>query len=237
VMPDVGVIGARGRLGSRVVDALDVAGWHLVLSATTDGWFEEGRADVVIDASRPPALPQVVEYCAGSGSGLVEAVSGLSGDDHALLTSLSARVPVVLAPNLAWGHYLQVVAMRAVLSTMQNSSEWNVVITDRHPTSKREQPSATCNRLGEICRAHGIEHPDVQVTRAGEPVSDHAMVLSGKGESLTIMHSVSDLVAAARGALKAAHWLLSAEPGLWTMQEVWGGHVASPGGLIGSSQP
>jgi hypothetical protein len=57
VMPDVGVIGARGRLGSRVVDTLDVAGWHLVLSATTDGWLEQGRADVVIDASRSGQAP------------------------------------------------------------------------------------------------------------------------------------------------------------------------------------
>jgi 4-hydroxy-tetrahydrodipicolinate reductase len=220
-MPSVGVVGASGRLGSHVVEAVGLAGWQLTLSASTDKWFERSRPEVVIDASRPPALRRVVDYCAESGSGLVEAVSGL--DDEALdsVAALGERVPVILAPNLAAGHHLQLLALQAALGAIRNRQEWKVSVTDRHPRSKKERPSATCRRLEQACRAYGIEDPQVLVIRDGAPVSDHSVTLVSEGETLTLMHAVSDLRAAARGAIEAARWLLEVEPGLWTMQDVW----------------
>ncbi len=222
MMRSVGVIGAGGRLGSQVVKEARSAGWQLTLSAGGDSWLERSRPEVVIDASRPPALRRVVEYCAAAGIALVEAVSGLDGEALELVATLGDRVPVVIAPNLAWGHHLQLLALQAAAGAIENRQEWKASVTDRHPRSKKERPSATCRRLEYACHAYGIEDPQVFVIRDGPPVSDHSVTLASEGETLTLMHAVSDLRAAARGAITAAHWLLAADsPGLWTMHDVW----------------
>ena len=60
------------------------------------------------------------------------------------------------------------------------------------------------------------------VVRAGEIVGEHTVMFAGPGERVEIAHRSSSRVNFAHGAIRAAEWTLSAEPGLYDMQDVLG---------------
>jgi 4-hydroxy-tetrahydrodipicolinate reductase len=221
VSGNLGIIGAHGRLGRRVAEAATAAGWRLTLSATSADWIESDTPDVVIDASNRSCVERVAAYCAGSGAALLEAISGLGADERRLLAEASERVPVLVAANLSQGHYLQTLALAAALRPVAGGREWSVLVSDRHPTTKRDRPSATCLELARRCEEEGAVNVELSSRREGPPVSEHSIQLGGAGESVTITHSVTDLIASATGALAAASWLKDAAPGIWTMRDVW----------------
>ena len=53
-------------------------------------------------------------------------------------------------------------------------------------------------------------------------MGDHTVTFAADGERVEITHKASSRMAFARGALKAARWLVGREPGLYDMQDVLG---------------
>jgi 4-hydroxy-tetrahydrodipicolinate reductase len=70
-------------------------------------------------------------------------------------------------------------------------------------------------------RKSGSEIP-IQSIREGEVVGDHTVLFTGSGECLELTHRASTREIFARGALRAAHWVVGKPPGLYTMQDVLG---------------
>jgi len=221
-MTRLGIVGAPGRLGSAVALEAARCGWSVTLRASRTGLSIAAPPDVIVDASHPSAAATTAAWCRVHGAALVQAVSGLREDDLALLRALADTVPVVLAPNLAAGHELQRHAAGAVAAALAGlDGEWEAVVIDRHPRSKRDAPSATARELRDACAAAGLAPPAITSLRCGLPVADHAVVFTGEGEQITIRHAVRDLRAAARGAVRAAAWAARAAPGLWHMSDAW----------------
>jgi 4-hydroxy-tetrahydrodipicolinate reductase len=221
-MTRIGIVGAPGRLGGAV--ALEAArrGWSVTLRASRTGLSITEPPDVIVDASHPSAAVTTAAWCRVHGAALVQAVSGLPQDAVAALRDLAETVPVVLAPNLAAGHELQRVAAGAVAVALAAlDEEWEAVVVDRHPRSKRDAPSGTARELRDACAAAGLRPPEIASLRCGLPVADHAVVFTGGSEQITIRHGVRDLRAAAHGAVRAAAWAARAAPGLWRMSDVW----------------
>src|SRR3954471_18199077 len=102
---DLGVVGDRGRLGSRVATQAGELG-HAVTLRAGRGYWTGTVPDVLIDVSAPEMLPRTAEFCSDHRVPLLNAVSGLSESDRALLTELGRDVPVLKADNLSFGHYL-----------------------------------------------------------------------------------------------------------------------------------
>jgi 4-hydroxy-tetrahydrodipicolinate reductase len=223
--PSLGVIGAAGRLGRCICALADQLGWPVRLRAGRQGWQIEAAPQVLIDVSHPSALPEVVAYCGREGVALVEGTSGLDAEHREALVRLGERVGVVLAPNFAFGHFLQRALLEhlAALVALQPfplTSEFTV--QERHPAHKKDRPSATALELARLWYTHaGRPVADVASIRAGLPVSDHEVTLTLAGELLGIKHSVTDRLAAARGALHAAGWLAQRGPGLWDMSHAY----------------
>jgi 4-hydroxy-tetrahydrodipicolinate reductase len=203
-----------------VVAAAVRDGWRVTLTVTPDLWRELERPDVVVDASRCSVVPSVAAYCVRSGCALLEAVSGLDRHAEQALREAARAVPVVLAPNLSYGHYLQTRAAALATSAICDRA-WDVVVTDRHPVTKRDRPSATARELQQVCLSGGVTNASIETIRSGPPVSDHHVTLIGDGETIVFTHAVTDLRAAVSGALHAARWLLTAAPGMWSMRDVW----------------
>lgn len=225
----LGVIGARGRLGSAVVREAGLCGWQLSLTTTRERTTATAAPHVIVDASEPSALAAVADLCRAHGAALVHAVSALDQHGHETLERLALAVPVVLAPNLTLGHELQR-RMVAAVAALAAEAGWTAAVVDRHPAAKRDAPSATARSLAALCMTLGLPAPTIASLRHGLPVADHDLALTGAGEQVTVRHAVGDLVAAARGALRAAAWALEAAPGLWTIDDVWAGrHADRPG--------
>ena len=62
----------------------------------------------------------------------------------------------------------------------------------------------------------------MQVIRAGDIVGDHTVLFGGMGERIEVTHRASSRDTFARGALRAAAWVVKQPPGLYDMQDVLG---------------
>jgi 4-hydroxy-tetrahydrodipicolinate reductase len=58
--------------------------------------------------------------------------------------------------------------------------------------------------------------------RGGDVVGDHTVVFAALGERLELTHKASDRAIFARGALRAAQWVMAQPPGVYDMQDVLG---------------
>jgi 4-hydroxy-tetrahydrodipicolinate reductase len=109
-----------------------------------------------------------------------------------------------------------VAALAGVLDTPPR-----MTVSERHPVTKRDRPSASARSLATAwpsCQA------EITSLRAGAPVSDHAVTFELCGESVAIEHGVTDLGAAAAGAVIAARRIATAPPGLSTMEQIYAAH-------------
>jgi 4-hydroxy-tetrahydrodipicolinate reductase len=116
----------------------------------------------------------------------------------------------------------------------------DIEISEAHHRHKIDAPSGTALSLGEsVAGALGRNLKDVAVygrqgqtgardretigfatVRAGDVVGDHTVLFAAEGERVEITHKASSRMAFARGAVRAAKWLVDKDPGLYDMQDV-----------------
>jgi 4-hydroxy-tetrahydrodipicolinate reductase len=231
-MPNIGVIGADGRLGSRIVRAATDTGATVGLRGTRGGWIGD-VPDVVVDVSSASALSDVVDYCRKHGVPLLSATSGLTQEDRAALRELSAEVGVLRADNLSLGNYLQrsiATALGPFLDRLHAERLGSVSIVDRHPAYKVDRPSATALALRDrlLAGVSGAIEVGVDSVRAGMPVCEHDVRLSLGDEEVVVQHAVRDWAAYSTVAVRAALWLADRDrPSLHTMDDFYSWLLAS----------
>lgn len=224
---DAGVQAGVDALGVSVIDRVDraIAG-----------------ADVAIDFTLPAATAGVLEACAGAGVPLVSGTTGLDANNRARLDELSRTLAVVYARNFSPGVTLLTELARQAAAALDE--DYDAEILEAHHRRKLDAPSGTALALGEavaqgrgtqlqsaaVWARHGQHGPrepgqiGFAVLRAGGIVGDHTVVLASDEERLELTHRAADRSVFARGALRAAHWLLTGAPGpgLYDMRHVLG---------------
>ncbi|MFO1096414.1 MAG: 4-hydroxy-tetrahydrodipicolinate reductase [Planctomycetaceae bacterium] len=188
----VGVNGAAGRMGQRIValvhadpglqlkaalerpdsphlgrDAGDIAGvGHLGI---TIGAELVGRVDVVIDFSMPAGLVQIAETCAERQIPLVGATTGLSAEQRRAVLAASQQTPVILAPSMSLAVNLAMSLVGKAAAALKSlPSGVDVEIVERHHRFKEDAPSGTALRFGEIVAAEMGQTQHVH-GRSGRP--------------------------------------------------------------------
>jgi 4-hydroxy-tetrahydrodipicolinate reductase len=196
-------------------------------------------ADVALDFSVAAAVGAHARDCAAAGVPILVGTTGFDSAARALLEAAAARVAVLIAPNTSAG--VSVVAKLAALAA-RSLADWDIEILEAHHRMKRDAPSGTALALGEaVAAARGGALADVStfdrmgtpgprvpgsvgfaVLRAGDIVGEHTVLLAADGERIEITHKATDRQAFARGALRAAEWLIGKPPGLYGMADVLG---------------
>ncbi len=196
--------------------------------------------DVLIDFTLPEACPHFVELCRRRRRRLVIGTTGLSEADRSLVEAAAADIPIVLAPNMSVGVNLALKLLDLAARVL--GDEVDVEIIEAHHRNKVDAPSGTALRMGEVvaaalgrdlseCAVYGRHgHTGVRdratigfaTIRAGDIVGEHTVLFAGEGERLEITHRASSRMTFARGALRAARWLMERGPGLYDMQDVLG---------------
>jgi 4-hydroxy-tetrahydrodipicolinate reductase len=183
----VAVAGAGGRMGSRILAALEEEkGFELSgaferpdsehvgrpasgvrISAGIEAALEKG-ADVVIDFTAPAASVQHAKACAGRGVALVVGTTGLSDGQKEDLRTAARKIPVLLAPNMSVG--VNVLFRLVAEAARALGPAYEVEIVETHHRMKRDAPSGTALRLAEVAaEALGLERKDALVyDRHGE---------------------------------------------------------------------
>jgi len=211
----VGVVGARGRMGSEVVAAVDAAQDVQVVSAIDigDGFsaLTDAGAEVVVDFTTPDAVMQTLEQCITSG---IHAVVGTTGFDEERLSTVRswcARNPsvgVLIAPNFGIGAVLMM-KFAAMAAPLFESVE---IIELHHPdkadapsgtathtarliaharTGRSPQPDATAHEV-DGARGASIDGVRIHSVRARGLVAHQEVIFGGLGETLTIRHDSLD---------------------------------------------
>ena len=222
---DIGELGGFGSIGVPVSGSLEEI-------------IDSG--EVIIDFTFHEATMGIARVAAAHKRAMVIGTTGLSADNLAELKDLSADFPCVQAPNMAVGVNVLFKVAAKVASVLKDS--YDIEIVEAHHRMKKDAPSGTALKLGEVVAEavnrnldevgvyarHGIigERTDkeigIQTIRAGDIVGEHTVYFAGAGERIEITHRAHSRDNFAKGAAMAAAWVVRQENGMYTMFDVLG---------------
>ena len=219
------LIGAAGRMGKTIIK-LAKADPAIEIAAQCDLGDSIEPAikscDVVIDFSNPDAITEICRAVLQHGKSLVIGTTGHSQKQRQLIEDAARSLPIVLASNFSVGVNVLFWLTRKAAELI--GQEFNPEIIETHHKMKKDAPSGTAKTLAEIlkgARKNQDEIP-IQSIREGEVVGEHTVIFTGPGERLELTHRAASREIFARGALRAADWIMGKPPGLYSMQDVLG---------------
>ena len=197
-------------------------------------------SDVVVDFTHPRSVEAAARECAAAKRAMVIGTTGLDAAAYEAIDALAEVAPVVVAPNTSLGVTLLFhLAARAAAAL---GDEFDAEIVEMHHRRKVDAPSGTAVRLGEVvAKAKGLDPGEhvvhgrsgqvgarptreigIMTLRGGDVVGEHTLVLAGAGERLELTHRATSRAIFARGAIRAAKWVVGRAPGRYDMSDVLG---------------
>lgn len=198
------------------------------------------EADVAVDFSIPSSSMALLAAAAEVGVPCVCGTTGFSQSERERIAHTGERLAVVLAPNFS-------VAVNVLLHLVGEAAHrlgegFDAEIVELHHAAKRDAPSGTALALGSAITARRGGQPrsslvlvregetgprpagvvGIQALRGGDNPGEHNVLFLGRGERLELIHRATTRDHFARGALRAARWVLGRPPGLYGMQDVLG---------------
>lgn len=229
--------------GLEVAGGNDRPGTTALIAGQAIGSDPEALAltsDVLIDFSVPAALDAHLAACLVAGKPIVIGTTGLEAAHHALIDAAAKTVPVLQTGNTSLGVNLLAALVEDAAGRL--GDDWDIEIVEMHHRHKVDAPSGTALLLGEAAaRGRGIALADHRASgrdgitgarkagdigfaalRGGSVAGDHQVIFAAEGERIEIGHRAENRSIFARGAIKAARWLLTQPPGRYTMKGVLG---------------
>ena len=222
---DAGVIAGVGELG-------------VTLAGSVDETIKSG--DVIIDFSERSSSLNNIKTAAAAGLAMVVGTTGFDDGEKAEIKELSKGMRLVLAPNMSVGVNLLFKVVGDVARILGQGYDMEIV--EAHHRMKKDAPSGTAMRLAEVlAEASGRDlkkdavygrqgmvgqRTDDEIAilavRAGDIVGEHTVTFGGIGERIEITHRAHSRDTFARGAVRAAGWIINQPNGLYDMQDVLG---------------
>jgi 4-hydroxy-tetrahydrodipicolinate reductase len=230
---EVGVLGARGRMGSEVCRAVEAAEDMQLVGAVDAGEDREPlrAAAVIVDFTTPDVVMDNLQWCIEAGR---HVVVGTTGFDQGRLEQVrgwlagTSDTGVLVAPNFGIAAVLMM-RFAAVAAPHFDSVE----IVELHHPNKIDAPSGTARRTAElIAEARGGRpSPDattqslegargadvggvhVHAVRMAGLVAHQEVIMGGHGETLTIRHDSLSRESFMPGVLLGIRWVQD-HPGL-----------------------
>jgi 4-hydroxy-tetrahydrodipicolinate reductase len=236
----IAIFGGRGRMGQTLRGLLDNHPCMLPGAVLEQGYSLEPLkdCDAAIDFTAAAAASAHAEACAGRGVPLVIGTTGLNAQQEDALRRAAEIIPVVYAANMSIGINLLSALVQQAAARLGH--EYDIEIMEMHHNRKVDAPSGTALMLGRsaaLGRGRSFEElraaPRDGVTgarkqgeigfsslRGGDIPGEHTVFFAGEAERLELTHRAGDRVIFARGALRAAQWLVGRKPGLYAMRDV-----------------
>ena len=257
-MTRIAINGAAGRMGSAVVELASLfpdielvhaydhpdapnLGQHLnppsevVLESSQA--IGDGDFDVMIEFSLPQSAIATLAQCVHKQRAMVIGTTGFSEQQHNQFKSASKHIPLLVSPNMSVGVNLCFELLSQAAAAI--GKEADVEIIDLHHNHKKDAPSGTALKMGElIANQIGADLKECAVytrhqrretrqaseisfhsIRAGDAVGSHQVIFALDGERIEISHHAFSRSAFARGALRAAVWLATQPAGFYTLRD------------------
>jgi 4-hydroxy-tetrahydrodipicolinate reductase len=166
--------------------------------------------DVAIDFSIPEAVLPNAKALSALGVNLVIGTTGWLRQMDELKAIIAAHdTACVWGPNFSVGVAIFSRLVTEAARLMQGESEYESYAWEAHHSAKKDAPSGTMLKLIDDMRGAGYSnHIDVSSTRAGKIPGTHEIGFDSAADSITLTHTARSREGFARGALKAAQWVV-----------------------------
>lgn len=240
---ELSLVGALENKGHQAIgkDAGEVAGigkTGIIISEDLESLINS--CDVIIDFTLPSATLGRLNTALKNRKAMVIGTTGFKKEEIADIRSLVNEIPCLMAPNMSVGVNLLLKVIADIARVLKD--DYDVEIIEAHHRMKKDAPSGTAIKMAQvIADALGRNLDEVgtyarkgmigerpkkeiglQTIRAGDIIGEHTILFGGLGERIEVTHRVSSRDTFARGALRAALWVVNQKPGLYDMQDVLG---------------
>jgi len=199
-----------------------------------------GAGDVVVDFTHHDATIGHLHQAAAARKAMVIGTTGFTAAEMDTIRALARDIPCVQAPNMSMGVNLMFKVVEDMARVLGDA--FDVEIIEAHHHHKKDAPSGTAMKLAQNVAAAlkrnldqvavyerrgliGERKPEsigIQTVRAGDIVGEHTVIFAGIGERLEVIHRAHSRDNFARGAVRAALWVVGQPPALYDMQDVLG---------------
>lgn len=236
------LVGAAGRMGAQMVEAIKNGGEELVAAADRQplrlpcACYDSVRAvreaaDVVVDFSHASGTGELLDFCLERRLPLVIATTGQSDADKERIASAAQQIPIFFCSNMSFG----VALFASLVSKVAEAFKYaDVEIVETHHASKADCPSGTANMLAnEIIRARGVGRVvvgkrscrkigDVGISslRMGERAGVHEVHFDTGFQMISLRHEAFGRELFARGAINAMRFLVGRPAGLYDVKSM-----------------
>ena len=219
------LIGAAGRMGKTISDLADGDPKIEIIARCDLGDSIEPamqNCDVAIDFSQADAITEICRVCLKHHKPLVIGTTGQSKEQRRIIEETAQSLPIVFASNFSIG--VNVLFWLTRKAAEQLGSDFDAEIVETHHKMKKDAPSGTAKTLAEVLKTAKKTQTEIpiQSIREGDVVGEHTVIFNGPSERLELSHRAASREIFARGALRAAKWIIGEPPGLYSMQDVLG---------------
>lgn len=231
----LGIAGVCGRMGRRIFDlaskdknfeiklALERKGipqigkdvGKIKISSNPDGIF---LVDVFIDFTAADATLENLDYLVRYKKAAVIGTTGLTPAQIRRIEEAAGKIAIVFSPNMSVGVNILFSIIPEIARKL--GPDYGIEISEAHHKAKKDAPSGTAKRLGQIIADTTGKAVPIHAVRLGDIIGDHTIVFCGNSERIEITHRAHSRDLFAIGALKAAKWVLNKPAGFYSMQDV-----------------
>ena len=171
---------------------------------------EAAGADVAVEFSTPETAVGNVEALAKLGVPVVVGTTGwLTELDRVRAVVERHGTGLVWSPNFSIGVNMFVRLVREAARLLANESQYGAWAWEIHHHTKKDAPSGTLVKLVEEMKSAGYARAiDVSSSRAGAHPGTHEIGFDSAADTITLRHAARSREGFARGALKAAQWIV-----------------------------
>lgn len=225
-------------VGRDLGEYLGLGKMNLAIAASLDEVINQG--EVIIDFTFHTASLEHLRLAAAGGKPIVIGSTGFTKEEMEEIKVLCQAVPGVLAPNMSVGVNVLFKVVKDVALALGEG--FDIEILEVHHKMKKDAPSGTAMKLAQVlaqARSQNLDEvavyerkgiigerkPDeigIQTFRAGDIIGEHTVLFGGMGERIEITHRAHSRDTFARGALRAARWIITQKNGLYDMHDVLG---------------
>lgn len=217
-----------------------LGGANMGVTVSDDPLAVFAHAQAVIDFTAPAASVEFAALAAQARAVHVIGTTGLEAEHHRKIDLAAHHAVIIQAGNMSLGVNLLVRLTQKVAEALD--ADWDVEIVEAHHRMKVDAPSGTALMLGRAAaEGRGVTLEEARVSgrdgitgarqrgtigfcaiRGGDVVGEHDVIFAADGERIVLRHLASDRAIFARGALRAALWGQSKNPGRYDMMDVLG---------------
>jgi len=237
------ICGSKGRMGQMLIECAGrMEDIEVVAEVDMGDDLKDviSKCDAVIDFSVHSQTYNTAKVSAENGKALVIGTTGHEDEERDRILEFQKQIPLVWASNFSTGVNTLFWLTRKAAEIL--GPDFDLEVIEMHHRHKVDAPSGTARTLGEILAEvrnlqynEAIQHGRSGIVgartnteigmhsmRGGDVVGDHTVVFAQEGEQVELTHKASSRATFANGALRAAIWATSKEPGLYNMQNVLG---------------